>query len=257
MNNTPITVLIPTFNNQAELPALLADVAWADQVLIVDSFSTDGTVEVCRQHGTDVLQHEYINSAKQKNWAIPQCAHEWILLVDTDERLPAALQTEIRTIMAADVPTEVDAYRVARRTMFLGAWLKSMNLWPDYQTRLFRRDRGCYADKEVHADVLVPGQVRTLRHALIHNATPSLSKQVGLLDRYSRYQADELEKRGVPFRWRDLTLRPVALFLYLYLLKGAWREGFRGLFLAVHTTAFSFFTYAKLWEKEWRAGLRH
>lgn len=255
MSGAAVSVLIPAFNNAAQLRALLDDVRWADEILVVDSFSTDGTPAICRDYGARVIQHEYINSARQKNWAIPQCRHEWIWLVDTDERVPPSLQVEIRAILAAGIPADVNAYRVARQTIFLGQWLRVMNLWPDYQTRLFRRSVGRYEDKEVHADVQVPGRVRTLRHPLVHNATPTLSKQIGLLDRYSRYQADELAKRGRRFRVIDVTLRPVAVFCYLYLLKGGWRAGMRGLFIAVHQAIFTFFAYAKLWEKEWQAGL--
>lgn len=251
-----VTALIPTYNSVSFLPQLFDDVGWADQILVVDSYSSDGTVEYCKEHGADVIQHEYINSAKQKNWAIPQCEHEWVLLIDTDERLPSQLQQEIQGILASDIHPEVGAFRIARRTMFLGKWLESMNLWPDYQVRLFRRDVGRYEDKEVHADVRVPAQVRTLNHPLIHNATPSLSKQIEYLNRYSRYQADELEKRGRSFHWHNLLLRPPAVFLYLYMFKGGFKEGFRGLFVAFHTMAFSFFTHAKLWEKEWQAGKR-
>jgi glycosyltransferase involved in cell wall biosynthesis len=251
-----VTVLIPAFNNAALMPGLLEDVKWADQILVADSFSTDATLEIAKSYGADIIQHEYINSAKQKNWAIPQSKHDWILLIDTDERLTPELQAEIQAILAAGIPGDVDAYRVARQTMFLGQWMKSMNLWPDYQTRLFRKTVGRYEDKEVHADVDVPGKLLTFKHSLIHNATLSLSKQINLLDRYSRYQADELEKRGRRFKWRNLLLRPPAAFVYLYLFKGGIREGFRGLFIAFHTAVYVFFTQAKLWEKEWKAGLR-
>jgi len=256
MKRHRVTVLIPTYNSISLLPQLFDDVKWADQILVVDSYSTDGTVEYCKERGADVIQHEYINSAKQKNWAIPQCRHEWVLLVDTDERLPLELQQEIQQILAGDLDPQIDAYRVARKTIFLGKWLKSMNLWPDYQVRLFRRDVGRYEDKEVHADIEVTGHIGTLKPPLIHNATPSLAKQIGYLDRYSRYQADELEKRGQSFRWHNLLLRPIGAFLYLYLFKGGIKEGFRGLFIAFHAMAFSFFTHAKLWEKEWQAGKR-
>lgn len=248
-----VTALIPAFNSIKNMPDLLSDLAWADQILVVDSYSTDGTVEYCREHGADVIQHEYINSAKQKNWAIPQCKHEWVWIIDTDERMPPELIEEIRALLQNGIPDDVDAYRVARKTMFVGEWLKMMNLYPDYQTRLFRRDVGRYEDKEVHADIVVPKRIETLQNALIHNATPTLSKQINLLDRYSRYQADELAKQGRKFRWWNVTLRPIAVFLLLYLRQGGWRAGMRGLFIAFHTMAYTFFTHAKLWEKEWQA----
>lgn len=251
-----LSVLIPAYNSSSDLAELLPTLRWADEVVVVDSFSTDDTVAVAFGHGARVIQHEYINSAKQKNWAIPQCVHEWVLLIDTDERLPDALQAELQSILQQGIAEEVEAYRVARQTMFLGKWLRTMNLWPDYQTRLFRKCVGRYEDKEVHADVKVGGRTLTLQQSLIHNATPSLSKQINLLDRYSRYQADELAKRGRGFRWRDLLWRPPAAFAYYFLWKRGFLEGFRGLFVAFSIMTFSFFTYAKLWEKEWLAGRR-
>ena len=153
-------------------------------------------------------------------------------------------------------PADVEAYCLARQTIFLGQWLKSMALWPDYQTRLFRKTAGRYEDLAVHADVVVPGQVGTLQNFLVHNSTPTLSKQVGLLDRYSRYQAEELARRGAHFHWIDVTLRPVAIFLYRYFWQRGFTEGLRGLFVAFHAMAFSFFTHSKLWEREWRASQR-
>ncbi len=256
MPREKLSVLIPAFNNEATLPALLDDVKWADEIVVVDSFSTDATPEVCRQRGVRFIQHEYINSAKQKNWAIPQCRHDWILVVDTDERLPQALQTEIQQLLEAGIPPQVDAFRVARKNYLLGRWLKTMFLYPDYQVRLFRRAKGYYEDKEVHADVVVPGRVLTLQTPLDHYATPTLSKQINLLERYSIYQAAELRKRGRRFRWHNLLLRPIVAILYLFVWKGGFREGFRGLFVAFHTAAYIFFTHAKLWEQEWKDGKR-
>jgi glycosyltransferase involved in cell wall biosynthesis len=253
MTRETLTVLIPAFNNAQLLPNVLEDVRWADKVIVVDSFSTDGTPDIAANAGAEVIQHEYVNSAKQKNWALERCSSDWILLIDTDERLPEALQLEIQALFKQGINDDVDAYRVARKTMFLGEWLRVMNLWPDYQTRLFRQKTGRYEDKEVHADVIIPDKpapnILSLQHPLIHNATPTLSKQINLLDRYSRYQADELQKRGVKFHWLNLTFRPIAAFIYLYFFKLGFTAGVRGLFIAFHSAAFVFFTQAKLWEK--------
>jgi glycosyltransferase involved in cell wall biosynthesis len=251
-----VTALIPAFNSEKGIRELLDNLKWADQILVVDSFSTDKTPDICRELGADVIQHEYINSAKQKNWAIPQCKYDWVLLIDTDERLTPELQVELQALLADGIDPAIDAYQVARKTFFLDKWLKSMDLWPDYQVRLFRKTVGRYEDKEVHADVSVPGRLETLKNPLDHFATPALSKQIGLLDRYSRYQADEWEKLGRPFKWRNLILRPPYAFFRLYILKGGFSAGFRGLFISFHTAAFVFFTQSKLWEKEWRQGKR-
>jgi glycosyltransferase involved in cell wall biosynthesis len=256
MERVKLTALIPTYNNAAAIRDVLADVKWADEIVVVDSYSTDATVAVCRDYTDRVLQHEYINSAKQKNWAIAQCTNEWIFTMDTDERLPPDLQEEIRSLLSVPVPADVDAFRVARKTLVLGKWIKEVDCWPDYQTRLFRKATCRFEDKEVHAHVIVPGRLLTLNSPLIHNAIPSLSKTISQLDRYSRYQADELTKRGFTFRWLDLIFRPILMFAYTYLLRGGWNAGFRGFFLSADAAYFTFLTHAKLWEKELQAGKR-
>jgi len=244
-----LTVLVPTFNSQALIRRCLASVAWADEILIVDSYSTDATLDICREFGARILQHEYIQSAKQKNWAIPQAAHEWVLQLDTDEVLEPGLDEEIQGILASS-PPDVDGFRIPFKHFILGKWVKACNLYPEYHVRLFRRDRGCFEDKEVHAHVRVPGPVGVLQHHILHYGMTSLSKQLGNLDRYSRYQADEYKKRGKRFHWTQLVLRPFAIFGYYYVWSRGFREGYRGLFLSALNTTFDFWTHAKLWELE-------
>ncbi|TAK34802.1 MAG: glycosyltransferase family 2 protein [Chloroflexota bacterium] len=244
-----LSVLVPTYNNESIIRECLESVKWADEILICDSYSTDRTLDICREYTDCILQHEYINSASQKNWAIPQCSHEWVLVIDTDEQLEPQLEEEIRAFLV-DPPSDVDACRMPRKNIILGQWLTAMNLWPDYVTRLFRRDASRYQDKEVHADIEVRGSVLTFERSFIHHGTPSLSKQIGQLDRYTRYQADEFVKRGRHFSWARLLLRPPAAFFYYYFLKRGFTAGFRGLFLSAHASMYSFCTYSKLWEKE-------
>lgn len=256
MPSEKLSVLIPAFNNESTLPALLDDVQWADEIVVVDSFSTDQTVAICQARGVRVLQRTYNYSADQKNWAIPQCTYEWILTVDTDERVPPALQAEIRALLANGIPDDVDGFRVARRNYLLGHWMRTMQLYPDYQVRLFRKQAGRFEPKIVHAHLKVPGKVLTLQSPLDHYATPTLSKQINVLDRYSTYKARELYAQGRRFRWHNVLLRPPAVLLRMFVLQGGFREGLRGLFVAFHTAAYVFFTHAKLWELEWQDGKR-
>lgn len=223
--------------------------AWADEILLCDSFSTDDTLTIAQTYGVRLIQREYGNSASQKNWAIPQASHEWVLLVDTDEVIPPALRQEIETFLA-DPPPGVDACRIARRNTILGEWIPDLNLWPDYVTRLFRRDVARYEEKEVHADIVAPGRVYTFQQPLIHYGTPAWSKQIAQLDRYTRYQADEWRKQGRRFSWTRILTRPPAAFLYHYFWKRGYRHGMRGFFLSAHAAIYSFYTYAKLWEME-------
>lgn len=242
-----VSVLLPTFNSEKIVRDCLESVKWADEILVVDSFSTDRTLDVCREYSARIVQHEYIQSAKQKNWAIPQCAHEWVLQIDTDERLEDGASDEIRDAIAS-ADADVQAFRIPRKNHILGSWLQVSNLYPDYQTRLFRRDAGCFKDKEVHAHVRVPGRVETLRHHILHYGMTSISKQLSNIDRYSRYQADELNKRGKRFRWYHLVLRPFAIFGYYYVWKRGFTAGYRGFLVSAIDATFDFWTHAKLWE---------
>jgi glycosyltransferase involved in cell wall biosynthesis len=244
-----LSVLLPTFNNGGIVRHALESVSWADEILVVDSFSTDDTLDICREYGARVIQNEYIQSAKQKNWAIPQCANEWVLQIDTDEVLEPGLREEIQSVLE-NPPAGVDGFRINFKHDVLGRWVRVDGLYPEYHLRLFRRDVGRFEDKEVHAHVQVPGEVRTLQKHIQHFGMTSLSKQLSNIDRYSRYQADELRKRGKRFRWSQVVLRPPAMFGYHYFWKRGFMAGYRGLWLAAISTTFDFWVHAKLWELE-------
>ena len=139
-----VSVLLPTYNCAKTVRTTLESVKWADEILVADSFSTDSTLEVCREYGTRVIQREYHNSASQKNWALPQCRNEWVLQIDSDEVLSPELRDEIEKAMATAAPG-VHAFRMPRRNHMLGRWVRYGGVYPDYQTRLLRRDRGTLA----------------------------------------------------------------------------------------------------------------
>jgi glycosyltransferase involved in cell wall biosynthesis len=244
-----ISVLLPTFNNAAGIRSTLDSISWADEILVVDSFSTDSTLEICREYGARVIQHEYIQSAKQKNWAAPQCRHEWVLQIDTDEILETGLREEIAKAVATAAP-DVDAFRIPRKNHVLGRWMRHGGIYPDYQTRLFRRDRGLWSEREVHAHLVAKGRVETLGHHIMHYGMPNISKQLSNLDRYTRYEADEMMKNGTRFRWYRLTVRPWLVFIKRYLLLGGFCEGWRGLVLCGYLAIYDFLYQAKLWELE-------
>jgi glycosyltransferase involved in cell wall biosynthesis len=216
---------------------------------VVDSFSTDRTLDICREYGARIIQHEYVQSAKQKNWAIPQCKHEWILQIDSDERLEPGLRKEIEEILA-NPSVDCDLFKIPRKNHVLGIWVQASGIYPDHQTRFFRRDVERFEDKEVHAHIEALGKVGTLQHHILHYGMTSISKQLRNIDRYSRYQADELKKRGKRFQWYQLVFRPPAIFFHSYVWQRGFTAGYRGLLIAAINMTFDFFTHAKLWELE-------
>jgi glycosyltransferase involved in cell wall biosynthesis len=143
-----LSVLVTTFNEAENLPACLEGVTWADEIVVVDSGSTDATRDLARAHGAKVLEHAYESAARQKNWALPQLSHPWILILDADERVPPALAGEIRAVVAQDGPA--DGYFLRRRSFFLGSEIRHCGWGQDRVLRLFRRDRASYDDRWVH-----------------------------------------------------------------------------------------------------------
>jgi glycosyltransferase involved in cell wall biosynthesis len=250
-----LSILLPVFNEEKNIVECLESVKWADEILVVDSYSTDQTLEIARKYNARIIQHEYENSAKQKNWAIPQCAHEWVLQIDADERLEPAFQIEIQQ-MLKNPPVHVDGYVNPTRNHLFGKWIEREDIYPDNRLRLFRRAKGQFEDKEVDARIVVHGNVEYLKGHVLHFGMESISRKLGEIDRYTNYESDEREKRGRYYSWFNVTVRPLAAFFYYYVYKLGFLEGMRGLILAMWKADFVFWTYVKLWEKEVRAGSR-
>jgi glycosyltransferase involved in cell wall biosynthesis len=250
-----LSVLLPTYNEEKMITDCLESVKWADEILVVDSFSTDHTVDIARNYGARIIQHEYINSANQKNWAIPQCTYEWVLQIDADERLDDILKAEIQSILQN--PTEgVDGYRINFRHHLIGKWVRHSGVNPEYHLRLFRRDSGRFQAREVDAHVMVKGKVVTLSGHILHFGTESISQRLRPVDRYTKYESDEREKQGRSYSWFNVSIKPVGVFIYYYFFKLGFLDGMRGLIIAAFKADFIFWTYAKLWEKKVRAGKR-
>ncbi len=250
MKPTGLTVIIPTFNVEIYLDKLLSTVEnWADEVIVCDSFSTDRTLDIAQKHKVKILQHEYINSAKQKNWAIPQAANEWVMIIDADELPEDGLMTEITEFLAG-VPDNVHLAHIPRKNKFWGKLHGNGFAYPDYQSRLFRRDKGRYQDKEVHAQVEVPGDSVRLKNALVHDDFTDISSWWLRNNRYYRYELGECIKRGKKWGFKVQFAKPVYVFLHLYLRKGYFRYGFPGLFVAMQWFIYYFMVGAKLYEYE-------
>lgn len=250
-----ITALVPTYNCEGTIRECLESLSWVDEILIVDSFSTDTTVEICRSYTGNILTHVYLNSAKQKNWALDHIETEWVLQVDSDERLEPALQGEILDALSLDAQTQ--GYRMRRKNLVWERWCTSNRLYPDWQLRLFRREKGRWEDRAVHARVTGIQNIRDLDGHIIHRDMESVEVELTQFStRFMNWEVQELLKRGKRWRWIDVTLRPLAIFLLYYFRYGGFREGFRGLYLSVFRGFYSFMSYARLYEDEIQRGLR-
>ena len=250
MKKNGLTVIIPSYNSELFLDKLLSHLEnWADEIIVCDSFSTDATLEIAQRHGVRILQHEYINSAKQKNWAIPQASNEWVLINDSDEMMEDDLKTEIKEFLS-NVPDNVELACIPRKNLFWGKFMGKASGYPDYQTRLFRRDKARYIEREVHAHVQVSGGVVYLKNAFIHDDFTDISSWWLRNNRYYRYELNECIKRGQHWTFKKQFLKPLYYFFIWYISKGGIRHGFRGFFWSFTWYIYYFMIAAKLYEYE-------
>jgi len=243
--STPVTVIVLTFNEERNLDDCLKTVSWADELFVVDSFSTDKTPEIVSRDGIRFVQHEYVNSATQKNWAIPQATHPWILIVDADERVTPELRDEIlKTLEKPDA----DGYRIGRQNYFLGKKIRFSGWQNDTVLRLFRRDKGRYQDRHVHADIIIDGSVGALKSKFLHHTFESFDQYLKKYDRYTSWAARDRGKRTKRVRWDHLALRPLGRFLRHYILRLGILDGKEGFIISMMAAYSVFLKYAKLWE---------
>ena len=244
---TKISILLPTYNCENTIEHTLKSIEWADEILVIDSFSNDNTLTIVKKFGAKVFQHEYINSAKQKNWALKFVSNDWVLQIDSDETLEKGLREEIYSNLS-DVSSRVHCFQIPRKNYVLGRWKPVCNLYPDYQTRLFKKDFARFADKEVHAKIICDGDILTLNHHIIHKGMPHISKQLSNLDRYARYEADELLKNNYRLKITDILFKPFGVFILKYFFQGGYKFGMRGLILSLYNYTYVLFKYLKYWE---------
>lgn len=239
-----LTAIIPTGNEEQNIEAVLASVAFADEIMVVDSYSTDRTVELAKKHTDFIIQREYENSASQKNWAIPQATHEWILLVDADERVSPELQAEIQNVLQNP---KKNAYWIYRKNYLMGRRLRYSGWQGDKVIRLFRKSKCRYEDKHVHAEVLVNGTTGYLKHKLEHHTYTGLDRYLAKAYRYSTWGAYDRVEKIKNITLYHLLLKPLFTFFKMYILKLGILDGKVGFILAAHSANYIFQRSLKIW----------
>jgi len=241
----PLSVAIITKNEEDRLPECLASVAFAAEVVVVDSGSTDRTVEIARDFGAVVHAEPWQGFGRQKQLAIDRCRHDWVLVLDADERVAPETQWEIREVLAAG---RCVAYSLPRKNYFCGRWLRHAGWWPDRVVRLFRKDSARMSERSVHESLEVHGPVGALRHPLVHYANKDLAQTLGKVNHYSSAGANELFAQGETASASKALLRAVWSFFHNYILRGGFLDRGEGLIMAVSDFMNVFFKYAKLRE---------
>lgn len=241
-----LSVTVITKNEATNLPAALASVSWADEIVVVDSGSTDDTVEIARRYTDRVSVRPWSGYSAQKNHAASLATHDWILSLDADERVTATLRDEIRH--ALRVTPGVAGFRIPRVSSYLGRWIRTTDWYPDYQLRLYDRRVGQWVRRPVHESVAVEGSVARLNADLEHHPYRDITEHLATIDRYTTLAAAHLHATGVRASACQLAIHPAMAFLRNYVLRMGWRSGLVGLIVSTLNSYYVFLKFAKLWE---------
>lgn len=244
----PVSALVITLNEAANISACLESLAWAKEIIVVDAHSSDDTVLQARKFTNKVFVRPWEGYAAAKDFALSQCTQEWVLWIDADERVTPELRDEIIATLNAK-PSHTGFY-LPRLANFVGRWIRHGGWYPGYVLRLFRRDQAAFDDQKVHEQVKVQGSTGKLAHDLLHFTDPTLEHYLTKLNTYTSLSAEELHQRGKKFNLLDLLFRPAWFFFRMFFVKAGFLDGMHGFVLACFSAVHVAAKYGKLWERE-------
>ena len=227
---TKLTAIIPTKNEQHNILEAIKSINFSDEIMIIDSFSTDETIKLAEPLADTILQREYQNSASQKNWAIPQAKNKWILLLDADERATPELKEEVISIINSN--TEYSGFWIKRQNYFMGKKIRFSGWQGDKVIRLFRRDDCRYEKKHVHAEIVSSGKIGILNNKLIHNTFISKQAYLNKIERYAKWQAKDYDKQVQIITPYHTIIKPSIRFLKHYFLQLGILDGYVGFIIS-------------------------
>ena len=242
----PLTVTIITLNEAAHVGAAIDSASFADEILVVDSGSGDGTTDIARGKGARVLTRAWTGYVDQKNFAAEQASHDWIFSLDADERIPRALAEEITGVLAGNPAQR--GYRVPRVTFHLGRWIRTTDFYPDYQMRLYDRRFARWRGRYVHESVGVDGPSGQLTHDLEHHSFADLRDQIARINHYSTLSAKQMYEAGRRTGPVEILVHPPAAFLRNYILRRGFLDGTAGLTISLLNAWSVGLKFMKLWE---------
>ncbi len=239
-----LSVIIITKNEGSVIRRCLESVAWADEIVVVDSGSRDNTTAICREFTDKVVHADWHGFGPQKNLALGLATGEWVLSLDADEYLPLGAEGLVREAISCGPGTS--AYRLSRVSSYCGRWIRHSGWAPDHVTRLFARHQGRFSDDVVHERLEVNGRVATLDLTLYHEAFVDLEEVLAKVDRYSTLGAQSMHKRGRRATLGQAVTHGLWAFFRTYLLRGGFADGREGFMLAISNAEGAYYRYAKL-----------
>jgi (heptosyl)LPS beta-1,4-glucosyltransferase len=244
-----ISASIIVFNEEENIKELCETVSWCDEIVIIDSASTDKTVEIAQKYTDKIFQREFKGYKDKHEFADSNTTGDWIFWIDADERVTPELRESIENLKKQNEADLPDGFWIARKTWYLGRWIKHSGWYPDYQMRLYRKSASFWDGVSPHETARVKGRTEKLKGEFLHYTKKSLSEHHQVLDRYSSLAAEYLVKNNKNVGAFNLFLNPISAFIRHYFIKQGFRDGVPGLIIAMFTAYSVFLKYAKVWEK--------
>jgi glycosyltransferase involved in cell wall biosynthesis len=243
-----LSIAIVALDEEANLRRVLESVRWANEIVVVDSGSTDRTCEIAREYGARVVVEPWRGYTAQKNYALELCTKDWILSLDADEEVSPELAEEIHKVLAS--PDSFDGYSMPRKNLFLGRWMRHGGFYPDPKLRLFRRGQAYSTGRDPHDrfEMKDGKRVGRLQGALIHHTYPTLTLYLEHMNRYSSVWNRVPGAMPQKFSINAIVLRPLATFIYNYFFRLGFLDGREGLLLHMYHAGYVSWKYAKGWE---------
>ncbi|MDY6969924.1 MAG: glycosyltransferase family 2 protein [Spirochaetota bacterium] len=243
-----ISVSIICFNEEQKIRRCLESVKWADEIVILDSFSTDATLKICSEYTNKIFKHEFDGHIQQKNRALELCSYNWVFCIDADEVISSELKESVLSIDLEK--TGFKGFYVSRKVFYLGKWIHHGGWYPDYKIRFFDRRSGRWEGINPHDTVVVNGRISRLKGDLLHYSYQNVSAHLRQIDKFTDIMAFEYEKNGKKPSIINLTLRPFYKFIKMFFIKLGFLDGLRGFIIAILGAFYVFMKFVKLYERK-------
>ena len=239
-------------NEEQNIRRCLESIKWCDEIVVVDSGSTDETLSICREYTDRIFERNWPGFVEQKRFALTQCVHEWVLNVDADEEVSPELRDELIEVLSADMKQQVEqsGYYLLRVVFYLNRWWRKGGWFPEYRLRFFRRKATSWGGEDPHEKALVTGKIAKLNTELRHYTYADMSQHARSLNLLSSVAAASMHSRGEDSTLLQMLLNPVYRFIKFYIIKKGFLEGLPGFIVALLEAYYVFLKYAKLWEME-------
>jgi glycosyltransferase involved in cell wall biosynthesis len=245
-----VSAYVLTKNEEKHIKDCLESIKWVDEIVIIDDFSSDSTVEIARNMGCKLVQNKFEYFGQQRNFALSQCLHEWVVCLDADERITQELSKEIECELQ-DTP-RYNAYVAPRRSKFINSWILYSGWYPDYRHPvLFNRNKMKYKDQLVHEDIDYEGEKFCFKSDILHYPYHNIKQFVKKSNFYTDLRSEEMFQQGRKFTVFNLFINPLVMFIKMYIVKKGFLDGLAGLILALlYSSFYTLMKYIKLWELE-------